>query len=281
MRVLAATAFVLLAFAANSVLCRLALHDTGIDPVTFMAIRLLSGALTLWLILRVARRERSLGGDWNSAGALLGYALLFTFAYLSVSTGTGALLLFGAVQLVMISSGLISGERFNGWMAGGWLVAIGGLIWLLLPGLSAPPLLPALMMLGAGVFWGIYSLRGRRSRDPLRDTAGNFARSVPGVLLVAALTFWHLRIDREGALLALSSGAIASGLGYAAWYAVLPRLTAIVAANLQLSVPVIAALGGVVFTGESISARLAVSSLLVLGGIAVVTSAPRRMQRTA
>jgi drug/metabolite transporter (DMT)-like permease len=281
MRVLAATLFVLLAFAANSVLCRLALQDTAIDAVTFMVIRLLSGALTLWLLLRLARRQQPLGGDWRSAGALLAYALLFTFAYLSVSTGTGALLLFGAVQLVMISSGLISGERFNRWTAGGWLVAVSGLVLLLLPGLSAPPLLPALMMLGAGVFWGIYSLRGRHSRDPLRDTAGNFARAVPGVLLVVALTFWHLRVDRAGALLALSSGAVASGLGYAAWYAVLPRLTAIVAANLQLSVPVIAATGGVVFTRESISLRLAVSSLLVLGGIAVVTGAARKTRAPA
>jgi drug/metabolite transporter (DMT)-like permease len=276
-RTLAATLFVLLAFAANSVLCRLALHDTAIDAMTFMSIRLLSGAVTLWLLLRIARRGQALGGDWSSAAALLGYALLFTFAYLSVATGTGALLLFGAVQLVMISSGVIGGERFGWRAAGGWLVAMSGLVLLLLPGLSAPPVVPALMMLGAGVFWGLYSLRGRRSRDPLRDTAGNFARSVPGVLVVAALSFAHMTIDREGALLALLSGAVASGLGYAAWYAVLPRLSAIVAANLQLSVPVIAALGGVLFTRESISLRLVLSSVLVLGGIAVVSTAPRRI----
>jgi drug/metabolite transporter (DMT)-like permease len=175
----------------------------------------------------------------------------------------------------MIAVGVISGERLGLRILGGWLVAVAGLVLLLLPGLSAPPFWAATMMIGAGIAWGAYSLRGRRSLDPLSDTAGNFFRSVPAVLLIAALCHAHAVVDRHGVTLALLSGSVASGLGYAAWYSVLPRLGAIVAANLQLSVPVIAALGGVLLSGESITARLAVSSMLVLGGVAVVTTAPR------
>lgn len=274
-------AFVLLAFAANSVLCRLALHSTRIDPASFTGIRLLSGAVTLWLLVRVGRhRQRAgvqrtgqqrLGGDWSSAAALLIYALAFSFAYVAVTTGTGALLLFGAVQLIMISTGVLAGERVDWMIGGGWLIAVSGLVLLLLPAVAAPPFDKAALMLCAGIAWGVYSLRGRRSQDPLRDTAGNFARSAPFAVLIAALLWSQTSIDRNGALLALLSGSIASGLGYAAWYTVLPRLSAIVAANLQLSVPVIAAFGGVLFTAEAISPRLAISSTLVLGGVAVVT----------
>jgi drug/metabolite transporter (DMT)-like permease len=263
--------FVLLAFAANSVLCRLALRDTSIDPASFTAIRLLSGAVTLWLLVRFGRRAPRLGGDWSSAAALLIYAVAFSFAYVALTTGTGALLLFGAVQLVMIGSGVIAGERIDWRIGSGWVVAVAGLVLLLLPGVTAPPGLKAAMMLSAGAAWGVYSLRGRRSRDPLRDTAGNFIRAAPFAALLAALYWPYGSIDRQGMLLALLSGAVASGLGYAAWYTVLPRLGAIVAANLQLSVPVIAALGGVVLSGEAITWRLALSSLLVLGGIALVT----------
>jgi drug/metabolite transporter (DMT)-like permease len=271
-------AFVLLAFAANSVLCRLALHDTRIDPASFTGIRLLSGAATLWLLVRFGRRGQRLGGDWASAAALLIYAVAFSFAYVAVTTGTGALLLFGAVQLIMISMGLVAGERIDWKIGCGWLVAVSGLVLLLLPGVSAPPIDKAAMMLCAGIAWGVYSLRGRRSNDPLRDTAGNFVRSAPLGVLIVALLWSHASIDRNGTLLALLSGSIASGLGYAAWYTVLPRLSAIVAANLQLSVPVIAALGGVLFTGEAISLRLAISSLLVLGGIALVTWQSQRIK---
>ena len=281
-------AFVLLAFAANSVLCRLALHDTRIDPASFTGIRLLAGALTLWLLVRIGRPRaharaqpagvQRLGGDWTSAAALLIYAVAFSFAYVAITTGTGALLLFGAVQLIMISMGMMAGERIDWMIGGGWLIAVGGLVLLLFPGVAAPPIDKAALMLCAGIAWGVYSLRGRGSRDPLRDTAGNFARSAPLGVLIATLLWSHASIDRYGALLALLSGSIASGLGYAAWYTVLPRLSAIVAANLQLSVPVIAALGGVVFTGEAISLRLAASSTLVLGGIAVVTRRSLRVR---
>jgi drug/metabolite transporter (DMT)-like permease len=271
-----AALFVLLAFAANSVLCRLALHAGGIDPASFTVVRLLTGAATLWLLIRCGGRRRRLRGDWPSALALFVYAVGFSLAYVAVSTGTGALLLFGVVQLIMIVAGLLAGERIDGLMGAGWLIAVAGLVFLMLPGVAAPPPLPALLMLCAGIAWGVYSLRGRRSGDPLGDTAGNFARCVPLALLLA-LAFWpHARIDRQGLLLAALSGAVASGIGYAAWYTVLPKLSAIVAANLQLAVPVIAALGGVVFSGESISRRLAVATVLVLGGIALVTQRARR-----
>jgi drug/metabolite transporter (DMT)-like permease len=276
-----AALFVLLAFAANSVLCRLALHAGGIDPASFTVVRLLAGAATLWLLVRFARRGRGLRGDWAAALALFVYAVTFSLAYVAVSTGTGALLLFGAVQLIMIVAGLLAGERIDWLMGAGWFIAVAGLILLMLPGVAAPPLLPALLMLCAGIAWGVYSLRGRHSVDPLCDTAGNFVRCVPLALLLA-LAFWpHARIDREGLLLAALSGAVASGLGYAAWYTVLPKLSAIVAANLQLAVPVIAALGGVVFSAESISVRLAVATVLVLGGIALLTQRARRRRAAA
>jgi drug/metabolite transporter (DMT)-like permease len=263
--------FVLLAFAANSVLCRMALRNTSIDPASFTSVRLLSGALTMWALVRLTRPGRPLGGDWRSAGALLMYAVAFAFAYVSVTAGTGALLLFGAVQLIMISAGLFAGERIDWGIALGWMVAVSGLVLLVLPGVTAPPTLKAIMMLCAGIFWGVYSLRGRRSVDPLCDTAGNFVRAAPGALLVTALMWPHASLDRAGILLAALSGAIASGLGYAAWYRILPRLSAITAANMQLSVPVIAALAGVLLFDEAVTLRLAISSVLVLGGIAVAT----------
>jgi drug/metabolite transporter (DMT)-like permease len=230
-----------------------------------------AGATTMWVLVRLRKRDRSLGGDWGSACALLVYAVAFSFAYVSVTAGTGALLLFGAVQLIMISVGLIAGERIDWGIASGWIVAVAGLLLLLIPGVSAPPAAKAALMLGAGVAWGVYSLRGRRSSDPLRDTAGNFARAAPAALLITAIIWPHASFDRTGAFLAALSGSIASGLGYAAWYTVLPRLSAIAAANMQLAVPVIAALAGVALFGESITLRLATSSVLVLGGIALAT----------
>jgi drug/metabolite transporter (DMT)-like permease len=260
-RAAGAALFALLAFAANSVLCRMALRQTHIDPASFTSIRVLAGALTLWVLVRVSSKDKPAGGSWPSALALLAYAIAFSFAYVGLTTGTGALLLFGAVQ--------VGGERIDRTAVVGWLLAVAGLILLLLPGIAAPPALEAVFMLIAGIAWGIYSLRGRRSTDALGDTAGNFARSVPGVLLISAL-FWAQRsADLEGIVLAALSGSLASGLGYAAWYTAMPRLGAIVAANAQLSVPVIAALAGVVLFDEPITVRLAVSSVLVLGGTAL------------
>jgi drug/metabolite transporter (DMT)-like permease len=264
--------FALLAFAANSVLCRMALRQTHIDPASFTSIRLVAGAATMWILVRASSKgskDKAAGGSWRSALALLAYAIAFSFAYVGLTTGTGALLLFGAVQVVMIAAGFFGGERIDRTVALGWLLAVAGLILLLLPGISAPPALQAVFMLIAGIAWGIYSLRGRRSTDALGDTAGNFARSVPGVLLISALFWAHRSADLQGIVLAVLSGSLASGLGYAAWYTAMPRLGAIVAANAQLSVPVIAALAGVVLFDEPITARLAVSSVLVLGGTAL------------
>lgn len=268
-RAAAAAGFALLAFAANSVLCRMALRVSHIDPASFTGIRIGAGALTLWLLVRARGGHRTVGGGWFSAGALVVYAYPFSFAYVGLTAGTGALLLFGAVQVVMIAAGFLAGERIDRTIVIGWLLAVSGLTLLMLPGVTAPPLLQALFMLVAGAAWGVYSLRGRRSTDALGDTAGNFVRSVPGALLVSAF-FWTQRsADPEGALLAALSGSIASGLGYAAWYTALPSLGAIAAANAQLSVPVIAALAGVALFGEPITVRLVVSSILVLGGTAL------------
>jgi drug/metabolite transporter (DMT)-like permease len=264
-----AAVFALLAFASNSVLCRMALRDTSIDPASFTSVRLVTGTMTLWLLVRIKTGNFRLGGDWASAVALLIYAVGFSFAYVSVTTGTGALLLFGAVQLIMISAGLIAGERIRPKTAIGWTLAAAGVVILLIPGISAPPLREAAMMLCAGMAWGVYSLRGRRSKEPLCDTSGNFARATPVALLISAVWWAHRSWDASGVLYAALSGSLASGLGYAAWYAALPRMTVVGASNAQLSVPVIAALAGVALFGEPITSRLVVSSILVLGGIAI------------
>ena len=268
-RAAAAALFALLAFAANSILCRMALRAAHIDPASFTTVRILAGALTLWLLVRAAGRARATGGSWTSALVLLAYAIFFSFAYVALTAGTGALLLFGAVQVVMIAVGCFGGERIDRIIALGWLLAVAGLVLLLLPGVSAPPALQAAFMLIAGIAWGLYSLHGRSSTDALGDTAGNFVRAVPGTLLISLLFLAHRFADPLGILLAALSGAIASGLGYAAWYTALPRLGAIAAANAQLSVPVIAALAGVVLFAEPITARLALASVLVLGGTAL------------
>jgi drug/metabolite transporter (DMT)-like permease len=268
-RAAVAAVFALSCFAANSVLCRMALRSTHIDPASFTAVRLVSGAVTLWLLVQLGRRRAAPGGNWWSALALLAYAIPFSFAYVGLTAGTGALLLFGAVQVVMLGAGFLSGERIDRRLVLGWLTAVAGLILLVLPGIAAPPAREAFFMLTAGVAWAIYSLHGRRSQDALGDTAGNFVRSAPGALLVSALLFAHRAADPTGVLLAALSGAVASGLGYAAWYTALPRLGAIAAANAQLSVPVLAALAGVALFDEPITGRLVAAAVLVLGGTAL------------
>lgn len=255
------------AFAANSVFCRLALAKTTIDPATFTVIRLGAGAVVL-AMLAYATGERGAGGSWSGALALLAYAVCFSFAYVFLTTATGALLLFGAVQATMILSGLLSGERLRPLQWGGLGVAIAGLLVLLAPGASAPSPLGAVLMIVAGVAWGGYSLLGRGGGSPLLTTAGNFVRAAP--LSLAALLLVPLQFDALGMLWAILSGALASGLGYALWYAALPHLRATQAASIQLSVPVIAAVGGVVFLGEPPTLRLALASVTVLGGIALV-----------
>ncbi len=263
------------AFAANSVLCRLALATTPLDAATFTVVRLLAGALVLGVVVfGRARRASSGAGSWLSAAALFVYAAAFSFAYVVLPTGTGALLLFGAVQLSMIGYGLARGERFSAVQTLGFASALGGVVYLLLPGLSAPPPGPAALMVAAGAAWGVYSLRGRGAKDPAAVSAGNFLRTLPltAVLALAALftPLAAVQFDTLGIVYAALSGAVTSGLGYLVWYAALPSLRATAAATVQLSVPVLAALGGVVFIGEPISLRLGVAAAAILGGIALV-----------
>jgi len=259
----------LAAFAANSILCRLALAETAIDAVSFTTIRIASGALMLGLLLTLDRREAP-RGSWTAALALYAYAILFSWAYLRLSAGTGALLLFGAVQLTMFGVALHKGERLDALQTLGLALAVGGVGWLLAPGVSAPPLTSALLMLAAGVAWGAYSLIGRSSTAALADTAGNFLRAVPVAMLLSLATVDAARVDATGALYAAASGALASGLGYALWYGALRDLSASRAATLQLAVPVLAALGGVLALGEAFTPRLAVAMAAVLGGIVLV-----------
>ncbi len=269
LRLLLLTGLAMLAFAGNSLLCRVALAETAIDAASFTSIRLASGALALWLIVRL-RGAATGGGNWLSALALFAYAAGFSYAYLSLSAATGALLLFGAVQATMIGYGLWAGERLKPGQSVGMLLAGGGLLGLLLPGLSAPPLGGAVLMLAAGVAWGVYSLRGRGGGDPTAVTAGNFLRALPFAAALSLLALPAARLDPAGVGYALASGALASGVGYAIWYTALPGLRATSAASVQLSVPVIAALGGVALLGEALSLRLVLASVAILGGVALV-----------
>lgn len=269
-RLVLLTVLTMIAFAGNSLLCRVALKQTNIHAASFSAVRLISGAVVLWLVARLFRASRSGRGNWLSAVALFAYAACFSFAYTSVSAGTGALLLFGAVQATMIGYGLWKGQRLCALQLVGLALALGGLIGLLLPGLSAPPLMGSILMLAAGLAWGIYSLRAKGAGDPTRVTAGNFVLTVPLALVLVAFTGDSVGLDGSGIGYAVASGALASGMGYAIWYSVLPSLQAASAATIQLSVPIIAAFGGVVFLGESLTPRLLFASIAILGGIALV-----------
>ncbi|MGO4478177.1 DMT family transporter [Massilia sp. 2TAF26] len=264
------TAVAMLAFAANSLLCRFALQQDHIDPAGFGAVRLLAGALVLACVMRAKRQPLGAGGDWRSAALLFAYVALFSFAYVSLAAGTGALILFGTVQLTMLGVGLLRGERFApaGWL--GLVLAMAGLVVLLLPGAAAPSPLGALLMAGAGAAWGGYSLRGKGAADPLAATFASFLRAAPLGLLLALLFAGRLHADARGVWLAIASGAITSGLGYVVWYAALRRLSALRAAVVQLSVPLIATAGGALLLGEAFTLRLGVSALAILGGIALV-----------
>ncbi len=266
------TLIAMLAFAGNSLLCRAALRNTTIDPSSFTSLRIASGALMLWLIVhwRGGAKSSARHGNWASASALFVYAATFSYAYVSLPTGTGALLLFGAVQATMIGVGLWRGERLGRWQTLGLFVASAGLVGLLLPGLSAPPLAGSLLMLVAGSAWGVYSLHGKGAGDPTRVTAGNFLRAtVPAALLLLA-TFPSLQLDRAGTLIAIASGALTSGMGYIVWYTALRSLRPATASTVQLSVPVIAAIGGTLLLSEPLTLRLILASTAILGGIALV-----------
>ncbi|MFI5000789.1 MAG: DMT family transporter [Reyranellales bacterium] len=270
LRLASLTTLAMLAFAGNSLLCRIALRDTAIDAASFTSIRLASGALVLAAIM-YGRRSRPLAaGSWRAAAMLFGYAAFFSFAYRQLSAATGALLLFGAVQTTMLGYGLATGERLRGVQLVGLFVALAGLVGLLLPGLAAPPFEGAAFMLAAGAAWGVYSLLGRGVQDPIGATAGNFLRAVPFAAVLSLAMSGHASLDSAGVLYAVLSGALTSGLGYVLWYAALPALKAASAATIQLSVPVLAALGGVALLAEPITLRLTIASVAILGGIALV-----------
>jgi drug/metabolite transporter (DMT)-like permease len=268
--IIALTSLSMMAFASNSLLCRVALKHTSIDAASFTTIRLISGAAMLWLVARARRGTHTGGGNWLSALALFAYAAGFSFAYVSLSAATGALLLFGAVQATMIGYGIWSGERLRRLQLVGLVLAFGGLVGLLLPSLSAPPLIGSLLMLSAGFAWGVYSLRAKGAGDPTKVTAGNFLRAVPMAAVLSMLSHDGASLDSAGFWYAVSSGAVTSGIGYAIWYSALPALKATHAATVQLSVPVIAAVGGIVFLEESVTLRLVLASVAILGGIMLV-----------
>ncbi len=257
------------AFAANSILCRLALGPPDIDAASFTAIRLVSGAGMLLVIARASgrRRTKRSRGDWKSGAALFVYAIMFSFAYLRLDVGTGALILFALVQVTMIVWGLVRGEQPRPFQWLGLAAAFGGLVYLVSPGLAAPSTVGSLMMGTAGVAWGVYSLRGRGATDPVVTTTDNFVRSVPLVIIVAVVFYQSIDLSARGVVLAVASGAIASGVGYVIWYAALRGLSATRAASVQLTVPIVAALGGLAFLGEAVSLRLTISALLILGGV--------------
>ena len=262
----------LIAFAGNSIFCRLALKQTAIDPASFIAIRLISGAAALWVILLLQKKGQKIEGSWSAALALFVYASFFAYAYTQISAGTGALLLFASIQISMIFYGLFVGERFSFLQIVGLFLALAGLVMLMLPSVHAPPILNAILMIISGVSWGVYSIFGRKAKNPSSATAGNFIRSAPIAAAFFGLVylFHGVSIDSDGVLYGLASGIIASGLGYVLWYAALKELRVTQAATIQLTVPILAAFGGVIFLGESINRVLVMTSIFIIIGIALV-----------
>lgn len=279
------TVLALLAFAGNSVLCRLALNDNIIDAASFTSIRLFSGAIFLLLLIsiNVHKSPQKIinikAGSWLSALFLFIYAGAFSYAYISLDTGTGALILFGSVQVTMILSDIFKGKKLllAEWL--GLIIAFIGLVILLMPSASAPSLTGFLLMAISGIAWGFYTLAGRGSKTPLVDTTNNFLRTLPFIGLLMLLTLSNIELSNQGILLAIISGTVTSGLGYAIWYSALSGLTVKHAAIIQLSVPVIAAIGGVIFSNETINIELITSSFLVLGGVLTVIMGKQSMER--
>lgn len=269
-RLAAYTTLTMIAFAANSLLCRMALKETSIDPASFTTVRLLSGAVMLWLLMLWQNQPPLKHGTWRSALALFIYAVALSFAYRTINTGAGALMLFGAVQITMILAGFIAGERMSALQTIGFASAMAGLVILVSPGVEAPSVLDSILMLGSGVAWGIYSLFGRGLSNPVAATAGNFLRVVPMALVLSIFALPWLQLDARGVLYAMLSGALTSALGYVLWYRVLQHMRAMTASTIQLSAPVLAALGGIVLLGEALTRDLMVASLLIFGGILLV-----------
>lgn len=273
-KIIAATVFALLAFAANSVLCRLALGENAIDPSSFTIIRLISGIIILMAVMQLSEKSNNVKlkskGSWLAASMLFIYAIAFSFGYVSLDTGTGALILFGSVQITMIITSVISGNKLHisEWL--GLLIAFSGFVYLIIPDLVTPSLMGFMLMTISGVAWGFYTLLGRTSQSPLSDTVYNFLRTSPFILVLIFFGLNDIHLTYTGIVLAVLSGAIASGLGYFVWYIALKGLSVTQAAVVQLFVPIIAATGGVIFTHELITLRLIESSALVLGGILMV-----------
>ena len=263
------TLLALIAFAGNSIICRIALKETAIEPALFTSIRLISGAIVLMLIvLMTAKTDKTKSkGSWFSAAMLFIYAATFSYAYASLETGTGALILFGVVQITMIAYSLFSGNKMSHieWL--GVAVALCGFLYLMLPGAKAPSVLGFALMTISGIAWGAYSIRGKTTKNPLQDTAYNFLRTIPFLLLLLYFLLQESNYSKTGILLALFSGVVTSGLGYIIWYAALKGLTTIQASVVQLFVPVLAGLGGLILMKEAISFRLFIAALLILGGI--------------
>ena len=272
MKIIFYTIIALLAFAGNSVLCRLALGENAIDAASFTAIRLLSGIVVLAILLKATTTSETAPskGSWGASLMLFLYAITFSFAYMSLDTGTGALILFGSVQITMILTGLYFSKKLHisEWL--GVLFAFSGFVYLVFPGLGAPSLLGFLLMTVAGIAWGFYTLAGTGSENPLSDTAYNFYRTLPLVAILIAVTFQNADLSQKGVVLAVLSGGIASAVGYTIWYMALKGLSGTQAAVVQLLVPVIAAFGGVLFANEILSLRMVVSALMILGGVLAV-----------
>ena len=280
MRVFLYTTFALVAFAFNSILCRLALRGEETDAAGFTAVRLVSGAVALVVIWYLFGRSTdarvkntlpngrvSAFGSWPSALFLFAYAVCFSFAYLGLTAGTGALILFGSVQMSMVTAAIFKSERPSALESLGLVIAVSGLVYLVLPGLASPPLTSSLLMAAAGMSWAAYTLRGKSSTDPLADTTGNFVRSLPMIAVIALIYLPNLHLTSNGWLFAIISGAITSGVGYTIWYSVVKHHTTTRAAVLQLAVPVIAAAIGIVFLGEIATTTLLIAATLILGGI--------------
>jgi drug/metabolite transporter (DMT)-like permease len=266
-RVALCTAAALTGFASNSLLTRAGVGSGAIDPASFTTVRLTTGALTLWLLLRWRSPDAVPASGWRAPMALAAYMVAFSFAYLRVGASAGALLLFGSVQITMMGWSLSRGERpgLLGWS--GLLLAIGGLVWLVAPGLTAPDPVGAAAMAGAGVAWGGYSLIGRGVADPLAVTTSAFVRATPIAVAMSVALWGRAHGSARGLVLAAVSGSLASGLGYTLWYTALPSLAAWRAALLQLFVPVMTAVGAALLLGEGVTVRLAGATALVLAGV--------------
>ncbi len=272
----------MIAFAANSVLGRLGLVETDIGAGSFALIRLASGAAVLVLLVLIQSKRPA--GTWAGGLALLTYAAFFSYAYIAMPAGTGAVILFGVVQITMLGYGLLKGEKLSGLQWLGFVIALVALVWLVSPSLDAPPLLAATSMMLAGIGWGIYSLLGRAAGDPTAATAGNFGRATLLALPILGIALYFAGETApgwDGVLLAVLSGAVTSGLGYAIWYAALKELSATRAGIAQLTVPAIAAIGGVLFLGEAITLRFTLATLAILGGVALAALTPIAGSRKA